>query len=222
MKKTTKMSRTVGTLEGLYNHLNQDFFENKLPVPIITVQSKKGSMGHCTVAKVWKRGDGRTYEMNICADVLDYPVEETIDTMLHEMVHLYCRENDIKEVSRGGVYHNKKFKELAEKVGLVTTYNDRIGFNTVGSGNERLIEYALSIDFYGFEICRKEEHEYIPISILDMGGVPTSPTGSPINPPQSSTRKYQCPQCKNSFRATKDLNVICGDCNVPFIKVTKN
>ena len=77
MKKTTKMSRTVGTLEGLYNHLNHDFFEDKLPIPIITVQSKKGSMGHCTVAKVWKRGDGRTYEMNICADVLDYPVEET-------------------------------------------------------------------------------------------------------------------------------------------------
>ena len=221
MKKTTKMSRTVGALEGLYNHLNNDFFENKLPIPIITVQSKKGSMGHCTVAKVWKRGDSNTYEMNICADVLDYPVEETIDTMLHEMVHLYCRENDIKEVSRGGVYHNKKFKELAEKVGLVCYYNEKIGFNTIGKDNEKLIEYALSIDFYGFEICRKG------ISLDDNGvSISVPPVGiSPIIPTQtsnSSTRKYQCPHCKNSFRATKDINVICGDCNIPFIKVTKN
>lgn len=29
--------------------------------------------------------------------------------MIHEMVHLYCRENGIKEVSRGGKYHNVRF-----------------------------------------------------------------------------------------------------------------
>ena len=37
--------------------------------------------------------------------------------------------------------------------------------------------------------------------------------------PKSSTRKYKCLCCDNSFRATKDLNVLCMDCNVQFVKV---
>ena len=66
MKKGTKMSRTVGTLEGLYNHLNEDFFKGELPIPIITVQSSPRSYGHCTVRKVWKREEeDYTYELII-------------------------------------------------------------------------------------------------------------------------------------------------------------
>lgn len=102
MKQTTKMSRAVSQLEHIYNALNTDFFQNELPIPIITVQSKPGTYGHCTTSKVWQRKDGGAYELNIAAEVLNYPIEETLDTMLHEMVHLYCRENGIKEVSREG------------------------------------------------------------------------------------------------------------------------
>ena len=52
MKQTTKMSRAVGQLEKIYTHLNEDFFEGSLPVPIITVQSKPGTYGHCSTSKV--------------------------------------------------------------------------------------------------------------------------------------------------------------------------
>lgn len=58
MKETTKMSRAVSQLEHIYNALNTDFFDGLLPVPIITVQSKPGTYGHCTTAKVWQRKDG--------------------------------------------------------------------------------------------------------------------------------------------------------------------
>ena len=33
----------------------------------------------------------------------------------------------------------------------------------------------------------------------------------------SSTRKYICPCCGNSFRATKNINVMCMDCNEQFV-----
>ena len=35
---------------------------------------------------------------------------------------------------------------------------------------------------------------------------------------KSSTRKYYCPVCGNSVRATKDVNILCMDCNVQMIK----
>ena len=79
MKQTTKMSRAVNLLERIFNSLNTDFFDGELPVPIITVQSKPGTYGHCSVAKVWQRPDGGAYELNIAAEVLNYPIEETLD-----------------------------------------------------------------------------------------------------------------------------------------------
>ena len=142
MKQTTKMSRAVSQLEHIYNSLNSDFFDEELPTPIITVQSKPGTYGHCSVAKVWQRKNDKTYEMNISAETLNYPIEEVIDTLLHEMCHLYCRENNIKEVSRGGKYHNKRFKEVAETHGLTCVPCGQYGWNTTPGDN--LVEYALT------------------------------------------------------------------------------
>ena len=72
MKETSKMSRAIGQLEKIYNTLNGDFFDMALPVPIITVQSKPGTYGHCSVAKIWQKKGGNTYELNIAAEVLNY------------------------------------------------------------------------------------------------------------------------------------------------------
>lgn len=102
MKETTKMSRAVGQLEKMYNTINLDLWGGQLPTPIITVQSKPGTYGHCSVGKVWKRKDADTYEMNIAAEALDVEIEEVLDTLIHEMVHLYCRENGIQEVEPWG------------------------------------------------------------------------------------------------------------------------
>ena len=85
MKETTKMSRAVGQLEKIYNTLNADLFGGALPVPIITVQSKPGTYGHCTTSKVWKNKDSQQYEMNIAAEMLSMEIEEVLDTLMqHE------------------------------------------------------------------------------------------------------------------------------------------
>lgn len=218
MKETTKMSRAVGQLEKMYNTLNADFWGGALPLPIITVQSKPGTWGHCTVGKIWKRKDSETYEMNIAAEVLDQNLEEIIDTLLHEMVHLYCRENGIKEVSRGGKYHNGKFKELAERCGLVCIKAGQYGWNTQGTGNDRLTEYAMEKGWNEIRISRGGS-TWLPISTgaggTAAGGAPTAPGGKR----PSSTRKLQCPCCKNSVRATKTVRIMCMDCNEQMTEV---
>ena len=213
MKETTKMSRAVGQLEKIYNSINTDLFDGELPVPIITVQSKPGTYGHCSVAKVWQRKDGSTYELNIAAEVLNYPIEETLDTMIHEMVHLYCREKGIKEVSRGGKYHNGKFKEEAEKRGLECYKCGSYGWNTRPS--DKLVEYALEKGWSEIQIGRN----HLPPAIRTGGtGTGQSGAGSLTGGTEgggkrpSSTRKVVCPKCGQSVRATKTVNIICGDC----------
>lgn len=214
MKQTTKMSRAVGQLEKMYNTLNTDFFNGELEVPIITVQSKPGTWGHCSVAKVWRRKEDSTFEMNIAAEVLDKELEEIIDTLLHEMIHLYCRMHNIKETSRGGKYHNGKFKELAEKCNLVCVKYGQYGWNTVGKGNEKLIEYALAKGWTELMIGRGT------VSPIFVGatGTASNNESTPGQKAPSSTRKYICPKCKMSVRATKDVYIICGNCKEDMIK----
>ena len=161
MKETVKMSRAVGQLEKMYNSMNADFFGGALPVPIITVQSKPGTWGHCSRAQIWQRKGETAYEMNIAAEAVGQELEEILDTLLHEMVHLYCRENGIQEVSRGGTYHNKKFKELAEGVGLVCVDAGKYGWNTQGRGNDKLTEYALSKGWNEIKIGRESVPSYL-------------------------------------------------------------
>lgn len=215
MKQTTKMSRAVGMLEKIYFHLNEDFFESALPTPIITVQSKPGTYGHCTVAKVWQRKDDNAYELNIAAEVLNYPIEETLDTMIHEMIHLYCRENSIKETSRGGKYHNGRFKEEAEKRGLICYKCGQYGWNTKAGDN--LIEYALN---KGWSEILLGRNNLPPVMRTGSTGTAQSgaiTTGGEKRP--SSTRKLQCPCCGNSVRATKAVRIMCMDCMQQMLEI---
>lgn len=215
MKQTTKMSRAVSQLEHIYNALNTDFFQNELPIPIITVQSKPGTYGHCTTSKVWQRKDGGAYELNIAAEVLNYPIEETLDTMLHEMVHLYCRENGIKEVSRGGKYHNKKFKAEAERRGLVCVPCGQYGWNTTPS--DRLVEYALQKGWNEIKIGRGSLPPIICTGASGTAQIGAETTGGGKRP--SSTRKLQCPKCGCSVRATKTVRIMCMDCMEQMIEI---
>ena len=214
MKQATKMSRAVSQLEHIYNSLNADFFAGELPTPIITVQSKPGTMGHCSVSKIWQRKEDKTYELNIAAEVRNYPIEETLDTMLHEMVHLYCRQHDIKEVSRGGKYHNKRFKAIAEEHGLTCVPCGQYGWNTTPGDN--LVEYALNKGWNEILLGRNSLPPAMRTGATGTAQPGTAPGGGKR---PSSTRKLICPKCSQSVRATRKVNILCGDCLLPMVEV---
>ena len=215
MKQSTKMSRAVSQLEHMYNSLNQDFFGGELPSVIITVQSKPGTMGHSSRAKVWRRKEDELFELNVAAEVLSYPIEETIDTIIHEACHIYCRVNGISEVSRNGSYHNKRFKEVAEAHGLSCIYTgSKYGWNT--TPGENLIEYALQKGWSEIQINRQT------VRPIRIGAYGTSQPGATLTPgakAPSSTRKLICPGCGQSVRATKKVHILCGDCILPMVEI---
>lgn len=215
MKQTTKMSRAVSQLEHMYNSINEDFFNGELPQVIITVQSKPGTYGHSSRAKVWKRKEDDLYEINIAAEVLSLPIEETVDTITHECIHLSCRIKGIQETSNGGYYHNKVFKKLAEEHGLTCVYTgSRYGWNTTPGDN--LVEYAAEKGWNEIQISRST------IQPMRIGASGTSQIGAgraPGGKAPSSTRKLICPHCSQTVRATKKVNILCGDCLLRMIEV---
>lgn len=213
MKQAVKVSRVISYLEIMFRQLNQDKFDGQLPDVIITVQSTPGAYGHVTCAKVWKSQTGREqYELNIGAGTLNRPIENVVATLLHEMVHIYHLENGVKDCSRGCTYHNKHFRDKATSVGLQIDYHERIGWS-ITSPTESLIDYIIGQGWQEFSLYRDE-----PLRIRTGSGS-HSASPAPSTGKSSSTRKYQCPHCGNSCRATKDINILCMDCNIQMRKV---
>ena len=208
MKETVKISRTVGYFEKIYRTLNADKFNNALEFPMITIQSSPKAYGHVTVRRVWKRKEEECFELNIGAEYLSRPIENVVSTMLHEMVHIYNLMNDIQDCSRGGVYHNKRFKEKAESVGLCIEYDKSIGWS-ITSPTEELIEYIIDKGWTEVQINRGGTS--FATGISGRTGLGLSDDDKPVKKP-SSTRKYICPKCGCTYRATRDIRAICGEC----------
>ncbi len=209
MKETIKTSRTAGYLEKIFRAINADWFGGELEEPIITIQSTPRAYGHVTVAKTWKRKDDWRHELNLGAETLNRPIEHVVATMVHEMVHLYNIAHDIQDCSRGGTYHNRKFRDEAERRGLVISHHDKYGW-TVTEPGDKLLEYILEQGWT--EISINRGGAWRPTA---SGGRKTGEGGATEDgekPKKSSTRKLVCPCCGQSVRATKAVHILCGDC----------
>lgn len=208
-----KVSEEVKFFEEAFDVLNQRYFESALSKIAITIQSTPQAHGHFTPFDSWIDGNVPLKEINLGAESLKRPVVEAIATLLHEMVHYYCFVNKIKDTSRGGTYHNKRFKEECEKRDLIISYHSRIGYSLTKPGP---VLYDL-VEEYGWKEKIRLFRTGKKISSSKGGDSESGHTGtdgSELNgKKKSSTRKYVCPKCRMSIRATKVVRVACIDCN---------
>ena len=210
MKQVTNMSRLTNQLEKTFRLLNADFFNDELPTPVITVTPTAKAYAHYTPFNAWATKDEYRREINIASGTLNRPLENIIASLMHEMCHIY---NDcilhIQDTSRGGTYHNKSFATACETHGLNCERVDKYGYCKT-EPNDDLILWVLEHDeLRDIEMCR-----IVPTFAAVGTGTHTSSGGvnPTVKPVASHSRKYVCPCCGNSVRATKQVNVVCGDC----------
>lgn len=195
-KKDISLVSVVTQLDNLFETFNNEFYNGELEKPIITVSpdTTSGAYGWATSWKAWQHDsvqDG-LYELNICAEHLNRPFEDICETLLHEMVHLWNLQNNIKDTSRGGKYHNKKYKDSAEQHGLNVQQDSKYGW-TITSLNEVAKEVVAKLNG---DVFRMHRTKIVKVA----------------SKRKSSSRKYVCPMCGLSIRATKEVNIVCGDC----------
>lgn len=212
-------------LEYGFEVLNEVYFDDTLPSVVITIMSSPRTYGHFTVGKVWKADEEHLNEINISAEHLDRPIENVMATLQHELIHFYCQINNIADTSQSGRYHNKNFKREAEARGLIISYAKYIGYSVT----EPSPEFIEVLQSHGIEKPLNINRDGM-MGITGTGGNGsgdddgeggTGGKGVQTGRKKTSTRKYQCPSCGNSFRATKDLRVLCMDCNKQYVKVEK-
>lgn len=199
---TEKYIETVNYLGKLYDHCNANLFGCELMKPVITVQqdARNKTNGWWSVKKVWKENDKDEgeYELNITAQALNRPIYDLAATMIHEMCHQYASVRNIQDTSRSGSYHNKLYKRIAEAHCLSVECIKTSGWShtELTDDGKKFIDNFLA-EYPEFKVIYR-----LPI----MKGISVRNT---------STRKYICPVCGNSVRATKEVNILCIDCNQP-------
>lgn len=200
----------VKCMEKLFIHLNKKLFNGELDRPVITVQTdyKNRSYGWCTSWRAWKIKTSETidtnskefiesgyYEINITAEYTGRPFDNVASTMLHEMVHLYNIKHNIKDTSRNGTFHNKKFAESAISHGLTVTQTEKYGYSRTDlneNGKKAVDTFKSGDDF--------KLYRYTPVK-------------SKVTREKSHSIKYVCPVCGMTVRATKEVNIMCADCH---------
>ena len=191
-------------LENYFDSLNQIVFKGKLERPVITISPDQtsGAYGWCSANKIWNHGDeGEGYfEINLCAEYLNRPINDVISTLLHEMVHLFnLTITKVQDTSRNGYYHNTKFKQAAIDHGLDCEKTEKYGWSKTTLQDWVLNAMNNQTD-EGFSLHRN---------------IFANPAVGKTSK-KSSSRKYVCPMCGAIVRATKEVHIICGDCNCEF------
>ncbi len=196
---TDRYIETVAYLGKLYDYANGKLFGGELVKPVITVQTdeRNKTNGWWSCGKVWRESaeDEGEHELNMTAQQLNRPIGEIAATLIHEMCHQYATVHDMKDTSRSGNYHNKLFKKIAETHGLHVECVAKIGWSYTTLTDETA---AMIAEFTA---------ENPPTVIYRLPIMKSQITKN------TSTRKYVCPVCGQSVRATKRVNIICADCN---------
>lgn len=206
---TTKITET---LYAIFNALNARYFDNELPQPFIIIKqgkTKSKNVYGTFTADSWVHKEGeetnengevtnilsdtKIHEIAMSGEYLSRPLANMCTTLCHEMVHLYCKINNIKDTSNNGVYHNNNFKQQAECRDLIIEKAQTIGWS-VTTPSTNFIDFinSLNIDENVFSYFR------------DTWEDTTSKT--------TTKKRWICPICGTQVQGKKDINIGCWDC----------
>jgi hypothetical protein len=124
------ISHVVLALENAYSVLRRRWPE--LPAVVITVFYDR----HRSVRGYFWDGQWRSTvrpalpELHIDSTILSDPPEAILKTLVHEATHALAKARRVNDTSRDGRYHNQRFADLAQEMGLETAPDRQIGYRT--------------------------------------------------------------------------------------------
>ena len=202
------MYEIIKELTKSYEELNQELFGGNLPPAIITIgyNEKKPKTEEDTVLGIfypdikWTKNNDKYIAIAITSDAMKQGVVRILSTLVHEMVHGYCKVMNIDDMEeKNKKKHNEEFKVYAEMAKLEVQYHKKVGWGATFPTSELIdIFDNLDIDRDVFDVdC---DIVYTKQEKKKSGG--------------KKKFKHICPVCQRKV-STKDGNLlICGICNV--------
>ena len=162
-------------------------------------------LGHFAAGS-WQGGaDGDAIdEIFVGGEGLERGARDVFATLLHEAVHALARVREIKDTSRQGRYHNKRFKVLAEELGLKIDHDPSIGWSLTTLPDDTALRYADTIEQLEHAITIYRRHE-----------------GAGASKPAKKSGPKPCVcECGRRIRVAPKVlalgPILCGVCEQPF------
>ena len=105
------MVLTIGFISENFHKFNKEYFNDELQTPTFEITRVKSYLGQYH----WKYGfDGDLIENVIrISKMFDRSETDYQNTIIHEMIHLYIRQNHIKDTRR---HHGRVFNSIADRI----------------------------------------------------------------------------------------------------------
>lgn len=98
-------------------------------------------LGHFAASR-WHVGEAQRAEVLVGGEGLARGPVAVLGTLLHEAAHGLAQTREMRDTSRGGRYHNRRFRQLAEELGLTIAETPPIGWSGTTVPETTAAEYA--------------------------------------------------------------------------------
>lgn len=139
---TLKIVDAIDSLMSQVRKLHPEVPAN-IVVAIASGKSKRGSVHGHFAPESWEGGN---HEILLSGESLSRGANATLGTLLHELAHAVAHSEGIKDTSNNGRYHNKKFKEIAEKLGIELEQADTIGWSVTTLPDTTAARYTKGLE----------------------------------------------------------------------------
>jgi hypothetical protein len=171
-------------------------------------------LGHWWSSQWQIEGGGVRGEVLLAGEALHLGADQVFEVLLHEAAHGLNATRGIKDTSRGGRYHNARFKTTAQTVGLTVQRDGVYGWAQTALTAAALAEYAGEIDTIRDEL-RLARRVPTQIGLGGPGGGVGAGDGRDTNRPGA----VSC-GCGRRLRMAPSVlaqgPVMCGLCGEPF------
>ena len=215
-KQLNNVQRVQQYLKKIFRLLNEQIFDNELEDVQIVLSNSSRCYGYYTLNKSTWIGNScgqefHHHEIGISAQYLSSmgrDITSLVSTMAHECVHALGEQRGIRTCSRNNVYHNKRFRDLAEEHGLVVEHSEKYGYSHTSCG-DRLLQFCIDNDLQDIQLNRSSDY-FVPIG---TGSSPSSGSFTTTGIRKPSSYKLQCPCCQCSVIATRlGVRLMCIPC----------
>jgi hypothetical protein len=206
--KATITEQLVAALTATWAAIQRNHPE----VPDVVLTLASGTMGvkpgqerygHFAASR-WQRGDEQIPELFVGGEGLRRGAGPVLGTLIHEAAHAVAFVRGIQDTSRRGQYHNKRFKGIAESLGVVIGLDPRIGHSPTTLPPSTADKYRVELAQLDAALTAFRHAEQV----------------GPTKPKNQNYVKAMC-ECPRVIRVGKtvlvEAPIICGACGREFV-----
>jgi len=161
--------------------------------------------GHYAAGR-WRHRDSSevAHEVFVSGELLGHEARDVMATLLHEAAHAVAHERRIQDTSRGGRYHNARYRALAIELGLTVEQSGAIGWSRTSMLDNTAARYRRELSALAKALTASREPE-----IGSLNGRTNNNNGLSLT--CGCGRRIRC-----SRSVGEQGPIVCGICRSPF------